>query len=340
MFPHVDELLEAGDRALLADPHERIGAEGHMTKLQSICLGACLLASVLPTSSSAQSQPLPGKWVNSFTAFVFDDKTKTYLPLVDSKDTVCLSEAYFQEKLFHVPKFVAQEDRRPGRKCVVSNEGQSGSTTTWRQVCLDPDGSTDDERWLISISSDELALEHNAVTLTRHANGLELEARNKQVFTLKLIGECDKPVTAQKEESAFDQTQTRQSEQDASDRRYEAHDGGVVRDIKTGLEWTQSDNGSDVNWSEAKRYCAGKGSGWRLGSADELESLYDTLQSTPCGRQTCRASSKFKLTESWFWSNDLHSSSYAWTVYLHVGTRNAHQVNPRYYARALCVRRR
>lgn len=310
-----------------------------MKHLKIIVVGAFLLALVLPTSSSAQSEPLPGKWEKSFDGFVFDDKTKTYGLMVGSKDIDCLSEAYFQEKSFHVPKFMAQEHAQQGRRCVVSNEGQSGSTTTWRQVCTDPNKATEDERWLISISSDELELEHKMVSKKRYASDPDWEARSKQVIKLKRIGECDKAVKAQLDASNLSQTQNRQSEQEASNRRYEALDGGVVRDTKTGLEWTQSDNGSEINWSEATRYCTGKGDGWRLGSPDELESLYDTAQSTSCGKHTCRVSPNFRLTASWFWSNELKGSSYAWTVYLHVGNRYAHHVEPRYYTRALCVRR-
>lgn len=303
-------------------------------------VGVFLFSCVLPTSSSAQSKPLPGKWEKKFTGFGFDEKTKTYLPMVDSKETECLSEAYFQEKSFHVPNFAAQESERQGRRCVVSNEGPSGSTKTWRQVCTDTNGSTEDERWVISISSDELALEHDTLATKRLDSGIGLEAKSKQVIWLKRIGECDKAVKAQPEANPLSQVQTQKSEQESSDRRYEVRDGGIVRDTKTGREWMQSDNGSEINWSDAMRYCAGKGGGWRLGSPDELESLYDASQSTSCGTQTCKVSSKFRLTDTWFWSNELKSSSYAWSVYLHLNApfRSLHHVNPRYYSRALCVR--
>lgn len=305
-----------------------------------ILVGVTLLATlVLSLPSSAQSEPMPGKWEKRFSAFAFDDKTKSYVPFAlqfQDNDIVteCLSEAYFREKSFHVPKFHAQEHGLQGRRCVVSNEGQSGSTTTWRQVCTDPNGSTEDERWVILISSNEVALERNSVTTRRHASSADSEERNKQVITLKRIGECDEAPKAH----SLPKARPTQREQEASDRRYEARDGGVVRDLKTGLDWTQSDNGSNISWSEATRYCAAKGSGWRLGSPDELEGLYDTLQSTPCGTHTCKVSSKFRLTDSWFWSNELQHSSYPWTVYLHVGIRAAHHEGLAYYTRALCVR--
>jgi hypothetical protein len=294
---------------------------------------------LLPFCSFARPEPVPGKWERKISTFVFDDATKSYVPFelqsrANDSVTECLSEAYFQEQSFRVPKFFAQESDLQGRLCVVSNEEQSGSTTTWRQVCTDPSGSTEDERWMISISNSEVALERTSVTKKHQASSAVLQARNKQMMTLKRIGECDEaPKT-----HSLSKAQPTQREQDASDRRYEARDGGVVRDVKTGLDWAQSDNGSNISWSDATRYCAAKGSGWRLGSPTELEGIFDTLQSTPCGTQTCNVSSKFTLTDSWFWSNELKHSSYPWTVYLHVGGRFAHHEGLAYYTRALCVR--
>ena len=78
----------------------------------------------------------------------------------------------------------------------------------------------------------------------------------------------------------------------------------MLRQPATGLEWTQSDNGSDINWASAGAYCAGKGSGWRLPSTAELQSLYDAsgTVSTSCGSETCRVSPLFRLTGPVGWS--------------------------------------
>jgi Protein of unknown function (DUF1566) len=50
-------------------------------------------------------------------------------------------------------------------------------------------------------------------------------------------------------------------------------------DPSTGLMWTGRDNGSNISWSHAVKYCrdlnfAGY-SGWRLPSINELEGIYD-----------------------------------------------------------------
>jgi formylglycine-generating enzyme required for sulfatase activity len=107
----------------------------------------------------------------------------------------------------------------------------------------------------------------------------------------------------------------------------------------SGLEWAESDNGSDINWAEAKNYCASKGSGWRLPSVAELQSNYQSGQSTPCGSYTCKVASKSRLTGQWFWSNEPSGSSIALSVYLYDGTEGAFPVGVRNTLRALCMRR-
>jgi hypothetical protein len=67
---------------------------------------------------------------------------------------------------------------------------------------------------------------------------------------------------------------------------------GVVMDTKTNLMWAAKDNGSDINWSNAKSYCENyRGGGyadWRMPTQDELAELYasgahkDKIQLTEC----------------------------------------------------------
>ena len=106
-----------------------------------------------------------------------------------------------------------------------------------------------------------------------------------------------------------------------------------------GPQWAESDNGADINWAEAKAYCASKGSGWRLPTVAELEDSYKTGQSTSCDAYTCKVASKSRLTGPWFWSNEPKGSSEAWRVHLVSGAPNAGPVEARTRGRALCVRR-
>ncbi|MHB9099700.1 MAG: Lcl C-terminal domain-containing protein, partial [Syntrophales bacterium] len=58
----------------------------------------------------------------------------------------------------------------------------------------------------------------------------------------------------------------------------------------TGLMWAARDNGSDINWSDAKSYCdnyrGGGHADWRMPTEEELAGLYDAGKARPlaCGK--------------------------------------------------------
>jgi hypothetical protein len=120
---------------------------------------------------------------------------------------------------------------------------------------------------------------------------------------------------------------------------------GVLKDTKTGLQWTQNDNGSDINWDDAKAYCENKGAGWRLPSVDELAAIYDPNVPSPkvCmgSSSTCMTSALFHLTGPWFWSGTQNGSAEALYVGLRAldSRRYSGPASHAPYARALCARR-
>jgi len=61
------------------------------------------------------------------------------------------------------------------------------------------------------------------------------------------------------------------------DGRFIAYDNGTVKRYKTGLMWAAKDNGEDMNWAAAKRYCENyRGGGyadWRMPTVEELKGL-------------------------------------------------------------------
>lgn len=63
------------------------------------------------------------------------------------------------------------------------------------------------------------------------------------------------------------------------DGRFIAYDNGTVLDTRTNLMWAAKDNGSGINWSNAKSYCENyRGGGytdWRMPTQDELAGFYD-----------------------------------------------------------------
>jgi tetratricopeptide (TPR) repeat protein len=65
----------------------------------------------------------------------------------------------------------------------------------------------------------------------------------------------------------------------AREGRFIAYDNGTVQDTLTGLMWPSKDNGHDINWQNAKRYCENYNGGgyndWRMPTQDELAELYE-----------------------------------------------------------------
>ncbi|MDD4357275.1 MAG: DUF1566 domain-containing protein [Smithellaceae bacterium] len=63
------------------------------------------------------------------------------------------------------------------------------------------------------------------------------------------------------------------------DERFIAYDNETVLDTQTNLMWAAKDNGRDINWYDAQKYCENyRGGGytdWRMPKKDELAELFD-----------------------------------------------------------------
>jgi len=68
----------------------------------------------------------------------------------------------------------------------------------------------------------------------------------------------------------------------ARDGRFIAYSNGIVSDTRTNLMWAAKDNGSGINWANAKSYYENyRGGGytdWRMPTQDELAGLYDAAK--------------------------------------------------------------
>jgi hypothetical protein len=94
------------------------------------------------------------------------------------------------------------------------------------------------------------------------------------------------------------------------DGRFIPYDNGTVLDTKTKLMWAANDNGSNINWANAKSYCenyrGGGYSDWRMPTQDELAWLYDTgkSQKVKCGSSTNHiVTDLINLTCWWAWAS-------------------------------------
>lgn len=122
----------------------------------------------------------------------------------------------------------------------------------------------------------------------------------------------------------------------------------ISTDPATGLMWTRSDNGSDVNWSQAAAYCAnlqlGGYSGWRLATIDELQAIYDPSVDIPgvcCNGNAVSWHVKGKLHLSGaHWSNSQgNAPGETWVFIFLTGKRVSGLSGNSQFGRALCVRR-
>ena len=131
----------------------------------------------------------------------------------------------------------------------------------------------------------------------------------------------------------------------SAERRWKDRGDDVLIDQKTRLEWSRLDNGREIDWHEAKRYCDGKHDGWRLPDLTELMAIYDSsVSGTVCLRALCHLSAYFDLTGEWFWSatpvgaDGSDGSELTWGVLMVNGAKTGSVREASYGARALCVR--
>jgi hypothetical protein len=123
---------------------------------------------------------------------------------------------------------------------------------------------------------------------------------------------------------------------------------GVVLQSATGLRWTAKDNGEDIDWPDARSWCAKLGDKWRLPTVDELDGLARAAgmagQHGACGKSVCMAPPQFQLSAAWHWSGTpltkaeaRDADELAWGVTLVNGRRTMGLRMAAYGARALCV---
>ena len=112
---------------------------------------------------------------------------------------------------------------------------------------------------------------------------------------------------------------------------------GTVYDTKTKLTWQEAVPTGTYTWANAKAYCAGlslNGTGWRLPTIKELQTIVDDSQANPSIDTTAFPSTP----ANWFWSSSplVGWSSFAWYVSFNYGSPNVYDVSSTYLVR--CVR--
>ena len=82
--------------------------------------------------------------------------------------------------------------------------------------------------------------------------------------------------------------------------RYIDNGNGTITDTKTGLMWASKDNGSKINWQDARSYCQNYNGGghtdWRMPTLKELAGLYDKKKP-----RKHRTTPLIKLSNQYIW---------------------------------------
>jgi hypothetical protein len=91
------------------------------------------------------------------------------------------------------------------------------------------------------------------------------------------------------------------------DGRFIAYEDGTVLDSSTNLMWAARDNGSSINWNDAKTYCANYNGGgytdWRMPTQDELMGLYNR------GIRSSSNKGLIKVTSFCVWASEIDGSA-------------------------------
>jgi hypothetical protein len=94
------------------------------------------------------------------------------------------------------------------------------------------------------------------------------------------------------------------------DGRFIAYDNGTVLDTSSNLIWAAKDNGSDINWTNAKSYCQNFRRGgfkdWRMPTEAELAELYD---SSVKGHNGYNLTTLITLTSCCPWTSNVNRSN-------------------------------
>jgi len=116
--------------------------------------------------------------------------------------------------------------------------------------------------------------------------------------------------------------------------RYQVQAGGLVLDGATGLTWQQAVAAGTYDQESAMTYCAGLGTGWRLPSLTELQTIVDDTKVNPAIDGA--AFPNTPATEFWTSSAYAGASGRAWGVFSSFGYTYSADVTDT--VRVRCVR--
>ncbi|MBU4372657.1 MAG: DUF1566 domain-containing protein [Proteobacteria bacterium] len=185
------------------------------------------------------------------------------------------------------------------------------------------------------------------LTATRVTHPGTKETREFGLETPRIFSEIDQFSKFQQDEATAKDASKKAAKmltlkEIGKDGRFTAYDDGTVLDTRSGLMWAAKDNGSHINWANAKSYCENyRGGGytdWRMPTQDELAGLYDTAKTykSGCGYDV-HLTELICLTCAAPWASETRGSDAAFFFFIY-GTRPWLFQSDDYDFRALPVR--
>jgi Caspase domain/Protein of unknown function (DUF1566) len=166
--------------------------------------------------------------------------------------------------------------------------------------------STDAEKQKLSKAREEIERER------RELEQLRLEFEKKKLIEDRKRLEDEKKAALARKTSKYEKKEPLEinDSEETDDSRFIVYKEGVVADMQTNLMWSTEDNGKDITWNKAKRYCEkfqrGGYSDWRMPTIRELQTLYDSgLFSNKKQPFIAKVTQKIKLSDQFVWSVDL-----------------------------------
>ena len=250
----------------------------------------------------------------------------------------------FSDAIKHAPEAKQQGLRDLRKQCLLAESGVSPNSTGTPGATAPPASTTQAEivLWKTIENSTNSADFQSYLNQYPHGAFSSLAQRHLNELKEKAVAEQAAAEKAS-EEKAIEERQT-----------------GVWTDPATSLTWAKRDNGSDVNWQQAKEYCrrlslAGY-SDWSLPTIDELQDIYDKkLKDNGYHVKGSLQLSVWKWNQStsepqvllpiaskpheWEWSSTRgNNSDEAWNFDFYFGSRRSEKDGESKRGRALCVR--
>ncbi|OGP85708.1 MAG: hypothetical protein A2V87_03720 [Deltaproteobacteria bacterium RBG_16_58_17] len=143
------------------------------------------------------------------------------------------------------------------------------------------------------------------------------ETREFRLETPRIFSEIDQFTKFQQEEATAKEASKKAVKmltlkEIGKDGRFTAYDDGTVLDTRTNLMWAAKDNGSGINWANAKSNCENyRGGGytdWRMPTQDELAGLYDAKKKN---RHGYRVTALIEISDCCPWASETRGSDAA-----------------------------